>query len=82
MKISSTIISSNGLKWTLYDKKTISYEDAERFFKDNKYILFQLNNYHSIYYDKYEYSLFEMNRSNNKIQGNFYLDNKYQCNLI
>ena len=75
-------ISSNGLKWTLNYEKTVLYEEALRYFKDKNYILFQLSNYHSLYYDKYEYSLYEIDKSINEIQDNSYLDNKYLCNLI
>ena len=75
-------ISSNGLKWTLNYEKTVLYEEALRYFKDKNYILFQLSNYHSLYYDKYGYSLYEIDKSINEIQDNSYLDDKYLCNLI
>ena len=69
-------ISSNGIKWTIDQEKTLlNDKKAEKFFQDNNYILFKSNSYKSQYY------LYKIKFYSKKNQ-NYYLDNKYQCILI
>ena len=75
-------ISSNGIKWTIDQEKTLlNDEKAAKFFQDKNYILFKSNSYDSFFSVNSKYYLYKIEFYSKKNQ-NYYLDNKYHCILI